>query len=204
MSIIATAVQHMMAAGMPADAIVAAVAAMESATDTRTTAAKRQARYRDRIAEKRNEASQSVTCDDNVTLKSLPDKEVFPQTPFQEINPSKKMGISRVREASPFPRPDWADPQHWTDFLANRKRKSLPNTATAHKKFIGDIERLTDADWPPGRLLEHAAAKGWAAIYDPRDKGDGQKRINTVGRIGAGSQIGRTVAAGAAFVAAGH
>jgi len=147
---------------------------------------------------------QSRDMDGTVTDKSFPDKEVFPQTPFQEINPSKKMGISRAREAGPFPRPDWADPQHWSDLLANRKRKSLPNTATAHKKLIADIHRLTDADWPPGRLLEHAAAKGWAAIYNPKDDNDGRQRTNTMGGIRRDSSEGRTVAAGAAFVAAGH
>jgi len=48
MGIIATALQHMIAAGMPHEQIVRAVAAMEAATDTRSAGAKRQARYRER------------------------------------------------------------------------------------------------------------------------------------------------------------
>ncbi|MAM37520.1 MAG: hypothetical protein CL949_03225 [Erythrobacter sp.] len=64
--------------------------------------------------------------------------------------------------------PEGTDPQHWADFLANRRRKRLPNTATAHKRLMQDIARLADDDWPPGRLIGHAAARGWAAIYDPR------------------------------------
>jgi hypothetical protein len=48
MGVIATALQHMIAAGVPGEQIVSAVAAMEAATDTRSAGAKRQARYRER------------------------------------------------------------------------------------------------------------------------------------------------------------
>lgn len=76
---------------------------------------------------------------------------------------------STARARDPFPRPDFADPQSWRDFLVNRKRKRLPNTASAHKSMMDDISRLADDEWPPGRLIEHAAAKGWGGIYDPRE-----------------------------------
>lgn len=66
-----------------------------------------------------------------------------------------------------FPRPAWADAQVWADFMANRKRKRLANSATAYKAFLQDIDRHTNAEWTPDRLLEHAAAKGWGGIYDP-------------------------------------
>ncbi len=74
MSIIAVAVRHLMAAGVTGEALVAAIAAMEAespATDTRSTGAKRQQRYRERVAE-RNEASQSVTSDVIVTPSPFP------------------------------------------------------------------------------------------------------------------------------------
>jgi len=48
MGVIATALQHMIAAGMPGEQIVSAVAAMEAVNDTRSAGAKRQARYRER------------------------------------------------------------------------------------------------------------------------------------------------------------
>ena len=51
MGVIATALQHMIAAGKPHEQIVRAVAAMEVATDTRSAGAKRQARYRERNKE---------------------------------------------------------------------------------------------------------------------------------------------------------
>lgn len=78
----------------------------------------------------------------------------------------------RAERADPFPRPEWADPQVWADFLANRKTKRCPNTATAYARFLGDIERLASPEWPPARLLELAAARGWAAIYEPREAND--------------------------------
>jgi hypothetical protein len=51
MGVIATALQHMIAAGMPAEQVVRAVAAMEMVADTRSAGAKRQARYRERNKE---------------------------------------------------------------------------------------------------------------------------------------------------------
>lgn len=48
MGVIATALQHMIAAGMPGEQIISAVAAMEAVADTRSAGAKRQARYRER------------------------------------------------------------------------------------------------------------------------------------------------------------
>jgi hypothetical protein len=88
--------------------------------------------------------------------------------------------------ADPFPRPEFADPAHWRDFLANRKRKRLPNTPSAHAKLLREIERFTDADWPPGRILQHAAEIGWAGIYDPRasENGNGKRGFNQGARSG--------------------
>lgn len=48
MGVIAIAIEHMIAAGMPAEQLVRAIAAMETAADTRSAGAKRQARYRER------------------------------------------------------------------------------------------------------------------------------------------------------------
>ena len=48
MGVIATALQHMIAADMPGEQIISAVAAMEAVADTRSAGAKRQARYRER------------------------------------------------------------------------------------------------------------------------------------------------------------
>lgn len=84
MSIIATAVKHLIAAGVTGDALVAAIAEMEAATDTRSSAAKRQARYR----ENQNiRASQIVT-----NHNSDAAKEKSPQTPLKENKPISPKG----------------------------------------------------------------------------------------------------------------
>lgn len=104
------------------------------------------------------------------------------------------------KDADAFVRPDWADAEVWRDFLSNRKRKRLPNTATAYRGFLADIDKLATDEWPPGRLLEHAAMKGWGAIYEP----DEMKEQNNGRAIRAGGghsakpalvDIGRQVAA---------
>jgi DNA-binding transcriptional regulator YhcF (GntR family) len=90
-------------------------------------------------------------------------------------NTSEPKGSSVVetREAKPFALPDrmGIDPQHWKDFLANRKRKRLPSTATAYEGQLRALTALSDDEWPPGRLVQHAAEKGWGSINDPRSSG---------------------------------
>jgi hypothetical protein len=68
MGIIATALQHMIAAGMPGEQIVRAVAAMEVATDTRSAGARRQARYRER----NKEASMATAAARDDDMESAP------------------------------------------------------------------------------------------------------------------------------------
>lgn len=100
-----------------------------------------------------------------------------PAPPIGTMNEAMKEGSlaapakSKRRKArvDPYPRPEGVEPQPWADFLANRARKKMANTATAHKRLLTDLARLADDEWPPGRLLEFAAARGWCGIYDPRE-----------------------------------
>jgi hypothetical protein len=170
MSVIATAVKHLLAAGVTGDALIAAIAEMEAdmpAVDTRSTAAKRQARYRDRLAE-RNKASQSVTCDDGVTPapsldKSPPDPQKLIPTPHTHGE------RAHVREAAPklWACPDGVEPAHWRDFLGNRRRKKLGTSETAYLGQLKHLENFANDEWPPGRLVQHAAEKGWGTIVNP-------------------------------------
>ena len=88
-----------------------------------------------------------------------------------EDKSSSVVSIARERKADPFPRPDFADPQVWADFMLNRKRKRMTNSATAYRDFLRSIDAEQDENWSPGRLLEHATAKGWGSIHNP-DKDD--------------------------------
>lgn len=63
----------------------------------------------------------------------------------------------------------------WTDFLTNRKRKRLVNTASTWKAFLDDLARIAaQTGIPPPKLIEQCTGKGWGGIYDPRDDGNGQ------------------------------
>ena len=54
--------------------------------------------------------------------------------------------------------------------MANRKSKRLPNTPTALAGILRDIAKFSDDEWPPGRIVQHAAERGWGAIFDPRSR----------------------------------
>lgn len=83
--------------------------------------------------------------------------------------------VSEPNGSSPEPRP-WALPagvslRVWEDFKSNRKRKKLGNTDTAWKAFSDDLKRVSaQTGIPPPKLIEQCTAKGWGAIYDPRDQ----------------------------------
>ncbi|MBN8831219.1 MAG: hypothetical protein J0G94_11525, partial [Sphingomonadales bacterium] len=88
MTVIATALKHMLAAGMPHEAIIAAVEEMEvglvaaQPEKVRSKGALRTERYRERM---RHKASQSVTCDDETSQRHAtplsPAPLLSPQTP---------------------------------------------------------------------------------------------------------------------------
>jgi len=64
--------------------------------------------------------------------------------------------------------PPGVDPAHWRDFRENRRKKKLANTETAYQAQLRDLAKFSDDEWPPGRVLQHAAERGWGAIFDPR------------------------------------
>lgn len=178
----------MLAAGMSAEAIVEAVAEMEATMPAaqpveqpRSKGAERQARYRER-----HKASQSVTGNaDNVTGDEkrngtplpLSPKDINsnPHTPTRVNTPRAKAEAHVAawwawRVKHPFPKPHWAAPDVWADYLTNRKRKDLPNTASAHKKLLRDIVAAVErTGWPPGRIFEACTEQGWGAIYDTNE-----------------------------------
>lgn len=171
MAIDPSILRAMQAAGASIDVIIAAVeadAALDASRmdDRRAKDAERQRRHR---------ASRDVT----VTERDITDAADCPLSLSPNENNSNPHTHTPeentpARKASDFPRPVWADAAVWADFLKNRKRKRLPNTATAHKGLLEDVQRLQTPEWPPGRLLEHAAKKGWGAIYEPEEMKNAQ------------------------------
>lgn len=94
-----------------------------------------------------------------------------PPAPKQPRTPNRKKAspspLPRAVAPDPYPMPHGVDPQAWSDFLANRKRKRLPNTASAHKTLLDDLRRSATDDWPVPRLIAFAAGKGWASVRNP-------------------------------------
>lgn len=161
-------------AGAPFEAILIAVQALDAKDAEIAQRDREQAEKRAKDAERKRL--------ERANGKPFPQRPRTVRGPSQDcpldppIDRTHTPGVSPIVEtprAAAFPKPDWAEPQAWADFLTNRKRKRLPNTASAYAGFLADIERLTDNEWPPGRLLKHAATKGWGGIYDPRDGRNG-------------------------------
>lgn len=207
---IADLMQAMSDAGAPMAAILIAVRAIE---EKDAEIASRRANDRERKQRQRdNERADHGTVtgrsrDMSVTVTGthpLLDKEKGAQ---KEINPPPHTHTrdASARRAGTWPCPENVDPAHWSDFLANRKRKRLVNTETARLGVMRDLETNSDDHWPPGRLVEHAAAKGWGSINYPEE---GPRNVRTTAnghRNGnAPSGHGRTIDAGFAFIADGE
>jgi hypothetical protein len=170
MSLNATSIRLMAEKGLSALDIAEIAEAMEVRVDR--TAAERQARHREKIKAERDNVTRDVTRDADPSL----DKS--PQTPKINPTPQAPPRETRARGGS-FPCPEGVDAGHWADFLANRKTKRLTNTPTAYRQQIKALTELSDDEWPPGRLVEFAAARGWGAIFDPRNHGhDGRQSGN--------------------------
>lgn len=172
-SAIATALKHMLAAGMPHDAIVAAVAEMEAGMAVDEVAERRRAYDRERKRNKKSggipvESADSAECAEPALSRPPNEINSNPPTHTPENN------TARVK-ADPFPRPDWCDPQIWVDLLANRKAKKLPNTPSAHGKLLRDVDSwATRTGWPPGDVLRACVERGWGAVYDFTEQKNGR------------------------------
>lgn len=171
--VITTALRHMMAAGMGSEAIIAAVADMESHISAADPVAERRRAYdRERKQKQRLSGGNPVESADIADITPLsPPSPKDPQTPKEPQPPhTPPRDISRARGPI-FVCPENVEPQHWADFLANRKRKSLANTETAYAGQLSLIAKFSTGEWPPGRLVQIAAEKGWGTIVNPRENG---------------------------------
>lgn len=165
-SLNATALRLMREKGLSLEDVVEIASAME----VRSAGAERQRRYRERQGQGASDVTGDVTGDvtnSDVTQPLTPPlSPPNPQTLPPE--PAHKQTLP-ARKADPFLCPEGVEAEHWRDFLANRKRKGLTNTATAYGGQLRAIAQLADDEWPPGRLVQFAAEKGWGSINDPRE-----------------------------------
>ena len=163
MSLNAATLEILIAKGLSASDLLDVARAMES-TKTKSKAAIRQARYRER--KEAESVTNDVTCD-----VTNPPNDIYSNPHPSVTKVTLDHSVKRGREAKPFDVcPDGVDAAHWRDFLANRRAKRLPNTETAYRGVLRKLAKLTNDEWPPGRLMQAIVEKGWASIHDPRNE----------------------------------
>lgn len=178
-------------AGTPAD-LVAEVAmelarakVSQEAIETRRSADReRQARRRDNVTSR---DTADVTADPALSRPPNENNSNPPTHTHPDVTtaPARKAGI--------FPMLDCTDAETWADFLTNRTKKRLPNTASAYRKLETDLAAMVArTGWPPGKVFAACVAKGWGAIYDPRDEENGPGNITHIRRSLPASADGRS------------
>lgn len=170
MSIIATAVKHLLAAGVTGDALVMAIAEMEAERPVDRAAENRRAYDRERKARLRAEekAAQSggspVESADNADLKPLDKKG--PQTP-KKINP-KDPPIVPPWQAEWVPQPEWAA------FEEMRRRIRKPMTDRARELAVAELAKLRDEGHEPEAILNYAVMNSYQGLFPPRARASPQ------------------------------
>lgn len=148
MGIIAEAVRHMLDAGMTAEAVVAAVAAMESASNPRTARQERNRRYYAKASEKRLKASYS---DDSDAAVPLDGSDGFPQTPFLNLlNPPQKenpKGFSKK------------PPNGFVEFRENFPKQRPGSWQKAEVAYVAALKRGAKPDEINRGVLAYAASE---------------------------------------------
>ena len=202
----AVLIRAMTAAGAPPEAIAIAVEAIE-ASDAKL--ADKRAIERDRKRAQRSRDSHGTVTgqsEDKADTapppsppnKSPPDPQKLTPPPTPPRNPRPRKG------ASGFELPDRIPGEEWRGYEEMRNRIGKPMTDHAKALAVSRLDKMAEAGWPPGVVLNHSILNNYQGLFAPKDDNDGRQRTNTVGRFGREAISGRTVAAGAAFVAAGH
>ncbi len=167
MSEVRALIEQLVAGGIdPIDAAEiitrAAIVGAQAAGDKKSAGALRQERYR------RNKTSQTVTVTDNDAVSPIPDKEAFPQTPIQEINPKSPP------YSPPSGRQRFADPaivlqsvldpmtaKRWVDHLAQKRR---PLTAPSAEELVVELQAVRSQGGNPVEAVTLAISRNWNNI----------------------------------------
>jgi hypothetical protein len=198
----AAVLDAMLAAGASAEVIVAAVKADAAKDEARREAKRANNAERQRRYKQRHGIGNASETDDNagnalpvVTERCDPAPDKSPQTPKINPTPREHTHNAGARGAAAWKCPEGVDRQHWTDFLANRRTKRLGFTPTAYRGQLKQLEHLSDDDeWPPGRIVQFAAERGWGAFFDPRGRDSGRRNEQQRnGQGGSASGFGRTI-----------
>lgn len=175
---VAALIRDMIAEGATPQLILLAVEAVEArdnaAAAERAKTAERKRRQRDRDCDMGVTVTGQSQDMVEATPSLSPPNEIYLTPPIPT-----PVNIIPTRKGIDFPMLDCTDAVIWRDFLKNRKAKTLQNTPTAHRRLVKDLaEMAARTGWPPGKVFEACVAKGWGAIYDPRDKENGNNGRN--------------------------
>lgn len=178
MSVIATALKHLIEAGASKEAILAAVADMEA--EMRANAAndpvaeKRRCYDRERKARKRAEAKRVSTglppeSEDIADIAPFLDKETSPRPP-KEINPTPGVVTALARKAAGFGPPTGVDLEHWNALCRQRKK---PLSQIAYARICNTLAEGAEAGWPPGELVDRSIERGYETVFIPKEPRNG-------------------------------
>ena len=127
MSIIATAVRHLMAAGVTGEALIDAIADMEASQPKDAAAERRRAWDRERKRKAKADASGGIPVESAENAELPPFDKKGPHTPkkIKTLSPP----ISPPKRVSVPDKPEDVSESTWADWLDLRKRKRAPVTA---------------------------------------------------------------------------
>jgi len=166
MSVIATAVRHLMAAGVTGDALLEAIAELEAQVRAepkpRSSGAIRQERYR---KNKASQPSQSITTVTSDAPLSLPPNENISNPPTHTPGNNTRTRKAPVLAAKPAE----VSERVWIDFQTLRKRKGAPLTETA---LAGIADEARKAGWPLEAALAKCQVRGWQGFEADWLKGE--------------------------------
>ncbi len=168
MSVIATAVRHLMAAGVTGEALVAAIAEMEAAQPVKDAAAERRRAWdRER---KRKIKSGGIPVESAESTEQL-DRPLSLSPNENNSNPHTHTpgDITPARKGLKFPCPDGVDPEDWAGLLESRKGQRAPMTERAYVKICSKLKTLEREGWPPGPLVATAVERGWRTVFKPTE-----------------------------------
>jgi len=169
----------MLAAGMPHESIVAAVADMEaSIATTDPVAEKRRAYDRERKRLAKINHSTGIPPESAETAELVPvlDKETSPRPP-KEINPTPRVISTLTRKAGGFGPPTDVELGLWNEFCGQRKK---PLTQNAYSAILAKLAEAAEAGWPPGDLFVRALEGGWETIFVPKESKNGRSGSNNL------------------------
>ncbi|MEZ2132710.1 MULTISPECIES: hypothetical protein [unclassified Sinorhizobium] len=164
MAVIALAVKHMLAAGMDHAAIIAAVEEMEAhGAPQRSARQERNRRYYEgkKASEKRLKTSETSYSDAKGTL----DKEGFPHTPSEEINPPKEKTPKGVQKKSPRAFLEAVlSPTQAGAVLEHRQRIRKPLTERAAELLSARFARAPEVGFTPDQAADLMISRGWQSF----------------------------------------